>query len=496
MLALKKKMSNYHPASSPSQRETLLIQTLTAMPREMHQCVMQAFALFDNDVQRQKRSYAQVTVQDMKNIATNLYAQQPRVPTVPIQQPYVPCFNTAVYYPPQRYSPNVQHSGPPISNTSPLHPAQPSVVPNQQRKRSHYDAASHQKDRAHFLNLARGRNEKKEVDVHSSFVGCSTELERKYSRDAPTPDDIRPIPVLEKALSYIVAQARDKEKAEGQNAANKYLSDQLKGMRQDLRVQDIKNDFAVKVYEMHARLSLECEDLGEFNQCQAALKQLYLVPSIDRDKCSIAEFFCYRVVYLSLSQQIDSLSTELVHYTNLHLKRKEVKSIVQYIPRTMVQWALRLSGALDEGDIFTINAILQCFPVQMRYLLKIFLQKRRVKWFHALLSGIKGNISMHYVLASLGFLPTTHNDKKKGGKKANLLWLDETKEGSEEQIKDFFETIKFELPPSFSLDAVMLSEGKGVEKIISINAEEAKKVVDSYIAFLSTRHDATPTGDV
>lgn len=485
---------SYSPTLPISHRDVLVVQTLSSMPAEMHPYVSQAFSLFDNDVRQKKRSYSQVTVHDMKNIATNLYRQHVEGSA---QMPsYVPMSSSNLnnnYYPPQNYP--VNHINASSQLFAPSYSAPPPVAKPlpPQRKRTHYNADSHQKDREHFLALARGKNQKKEGEAsESTFVGCSTELERKYSRDAPTPEDIRPIPFLEEALKYIVAQAHDKEQTEGRKAANKYLSDQLKGMRQDLRVQDVKNDFAVKVYEMHAKLSLECEDLGEFNQCQAALKHLYLVPSIDRDKCSIAEFFCYRIVYLSLSKQVDSLSTELVHYTNLHLKRKEVKSIVQYIPRNMVQLALRLSGALDEGDIFTINAILQKFPVQMWYLLKIFIQKRRVIWFQALLSGIKGNISMHYVLSCLGFLPTTHSDKS--GKRKDCIWLDGTREESELQIKEFFETIKFQLPVEFSLDAVMLGDANALEKM-AINAEEAKKVVDSYIAFLSTRHDAAATGN-
>lgn len=42
--------------------------------------------------------------------------------------------------------------------------------------------------------------------------------------------------------------------------------DQMKAIRQDLVIQHIHNEFAIKVYEKNARMSLEVGDLNEFNQ--------------------------------------------------------------------------------------------------------------------------------------------------------------------------------------------------------------------------------------
>jgi hypothetical protein len=83
------------------------------------------------------------------------------------------------------------------------------------------------------------------------------------------------------------------------------------------QVQSIKNEFAVEVYETHARLCLENGDIIEFNQCQSNLKVLYNmgVPG------NVMEFTAYRILYLLYERNNSSKSLAKIFnlYPTTHL---------------------------------------------------------------------------------------------------------------------------------------------------------------------------------
>ncbi|CCW64419.1 unnamed protein product [Phytomonas sp. EM1] len=276
-------------------------------------------------------------------------------------------------------------------------------------------------------------------------------------------------------------------------------------MRQDLRVQNIADSFAVNVYELHARLCLEIGDVGEFNQCQAALKRLYLSDSVRKSECNIPEFFCYRLAYLSLSQQHDALSTELINYTNAQIRASSSKPETEELMSSRdVQHTLRLCEACDEGDCSAISRYLAYFPREMGFLIRIYLPRLRVRWLREILCGLRGLVSIRFLMSNLGFTPhrlCSKNVKPNGNNAADVcFWIDDSKEQAKKAFSELFETLKVVIPANFSFEKEIEREGArgyygasrnsaaGVAP--SLDAAEVRQLVEQHITYLSTRKDA------
>jgi len=113
------------------------------------------------------------------------------------------------------------------------------------------------------------KKRKKPSKKQSNFVGTSVALEKAYLRltDYPKPENVRPLPTLMKSLAHI-------KKHYVENEDFDWANEQLKSVRQDLTVQNIRNSFSLNVYETHARLLIEHGDLNEFRQCQSMIHAL------------------------------------------------------------------------------------------------------------------------------------------------------------------------------------------------------------------------------
>jgi len=141
-----------------------------------------------------------------------------------------------------------------------------------------------------------------------------------------------------------------------------YICDQLRSIRQDMMLQRIKNDFAIEVYETHARIALECRDIAHFNQCQTQLVELYAAGY----KGHHEEFLGYRILYTGLHNMRLELMLILKKLT---LKEKQNKAI---------KHALRVVKALDNNNYRVIFKEYRRAPNMSAYLMDLFIDRLRV----------------------------------------------------------------------------------------------------------------------
>jgi hypothetical protein len=199
------------------------------------------------------------------------------------------------------------------------------------------------------------------------IVGTCQNLEKNYFRltAPPNPNTVRPLPVLEMALDLISTKWK-------QQHDYSYFCDQMKSMRQDLTVQRIKNEFTIKVYELHARIALEKRDLGEYNQCQTQLRALYKM-NLGPNGGSGGhkdEFTAYRILYMIYTCNRTDMNNMLADLTTADKKGP------------FVQHALRVRAALASGNyhkFFNLYAESQDQRWNMvPYLMDMFVERERV----------------------------------------------------------------------------------------------------------------------
>ncbi|RMZ73578.1 sac3 ganp domain [Pyrenophora seminiperda CCB06] len=206
-------------------------------------------------------------------------------------------------------------------------------------------------------------------------VGTNECLEKSYFRltAPPKAETVRPLHVLKKTLTMLVAKWKaDKN--------YNYICNQFKSLRQDLTVQHIKDDFTVKVYEIHARISLEKGDLGEYNQCQTQLKALY-AQNLGGNP---AEFKAYRILYFVYTCNKTDMNDMLAELTLADKQHKWIKH------------ALDVRSSLALGNYHKFFRLYLEAENMGAYLMDMFVERERL--------NAMANISRGYVTVSLRFL--------------------------------------------------------------------------------------------
>ncbi|KAJ3216795.1 hypothetical protein HDU67_008972 [Dinochytrium kinnereticum] len=297
--------------------------------------------------------------------------------------------------------------------------------------------------RAKMMALAAGADGNPDVidwDEHT-IVGVCMKLEKSYLRltSAPDPSTVRPLQILRKTLELL-----GKKWKEEQNYT--YICDQFKSLRQDLTVQRIKNEFTVRVYEAHARIALEKGDVGEYNQCQAQLKELF---RLGLPGC-IDEFLGYRILYLVYTKNRTDQVKILSELSSDAKKGLGVKH------------ALSVRKAVVGGDYHSLFLLYNRAPHMSMYLMDFFIELERFKAMKTISKAYRPTLSVDFLAKELGYI---HPDDDEDGRVQAVgvcrKWLRELGapflKGSKEEMVDA------KLSAAFFGAKVMEVTSKGVD---------------------------------
>eukprot|EP00826_Nyctotherus_ovalis_P003231 TRINITY_DN10650_c0_g1_i4.p1 TRINITY_DN10650_c0_g1~~TRINITY_DN10650_c0_g1_i4.p1 ORF type:complete len:230 (-),score=61.10 TRINITY_DN10650_c0_g1_i4:85-774(-) len=166
-----------------------------------------------------------------------------------------------------------------------------------------------------------------------------------------------------------------------------YICDQLRSIRQDMTLQRIKNEFAVEVYETHARIALECRDIAHFNQCQTQLVELYAAGC----KGHREEFLAYRILYTGLHDMRLELTLILKKLT---LREKQNGGI---------KHALRVVNALDSNNYRVVFKEYRRAPNMSGYLMDLFIERLRVFALQTISVAYMMGVDVKFVADELAF---------------------------------------------------------------------------------------------
>lgn len=215
-----------------------------------------------------------------------------------------------------------------------------------------------------------------------TIVGTCQKLEKPYLRltSASDPATVRPLPVLKSALKML----KDKWRA---GVDYGYICDQFKSLRQDMTVQRIKSDFTVQVYEIHARIAIEQGDLGQYNQCQTQLKDLYAIGIAGSEM----EFLAYRLLYLIHCRNKQAINQFMNELTEEHMKNEAVLH------------ALNVRSAIAVGNYTQLFKLYNEAPNMSAYLMDLFVPRERSIALNTMLKAYRPTLSISHLVKVLSF---------------------------------------------------------------------------------------------
>ncbi|KAF9477776.1 hypothetical protein BDN70DRAFT_907106 [Pholiota conissans] len=216
-----------------------------------------------------------------------------------------------------------------------------------------------------------------------TIVGTSQEIFKDYLRltSEPKPETIRPYAVLKNTLEELKERWK-----KGPKPTYSWICNQFKSLRQDLTVQRIKNEFTVRVYEIHARIALESSDMVEYNQCQATLRTLYDlgIPG------QVEEFTAYRILMLLHGRNRSELNLFVGQLT----PRQKANEAVQH--------ALEVQRAQAMGNYVKLCTLYNNAPYMGAYIMDHFIDRERIKALMVITKAYR-TITLEFLQKTLAF---------------------------------------------------------------------------------------------
>ena len=201
------------------------------------------------------------------------------------------------------------------------------------------------------------------------IIGTCKKLEKDYFRlkEAPNPDEVRSEKVLEKAFLYVLGKYK-------KNHDYDYINNQLKSIRQDLSIQLIEDKFSMEIYETHAEIALEFDDISEFQQCVSALKKYY-----KRFKNPLDE----KVIRNRAYELLCSLKSKDIQNCNVYFLIRDIPPEAMH--NKDIQFVLKIKRAFDNDNFFEVFKLYRNANSDFKHIVKHFLTGFRNRCLNALI---------------------------------------------------------------------------------------------------------------
>eukprot|EP00529_Nitzschia_sp_RCC80_P023381 CAMPEP_0113475688 /NCGR_PEP_ID=MMETSP0014_2-20120614/19253_1 /TAXON_ID=2857 /ORGANISM="Nitzschia sp." /LENGTH=476 /DNA_ID=CAMNT_0000368623 /DNA_START=1094 /DNA_END=2524 /DNA_ORIENTATION=- /assembly_acc=CAM_ASM_000159 len=282
------------------------------------------------------------------------------------------------------------------------------------------------------------------------LVGKSESIEKSYLRltSDPKPEDVRPLPVLRKALLHIRTQYVEQEDVE-------WANDQLKAVRQDLTVQHIRDPFVLDVYETHARLLLEHGDLNEFNQCQTMIRSLTNpmlqqqdqdqdqnftrrkhrdkrkdMPLLQQSEQSRDEFAAYGILYSLVQRSAGDIIITLSYFTTLsrHSQQQQngrhsTANLSDSVTGPAFRHAVQVVKAVIHNDYHTFFRLYECAPHMSAYLMDFLLRRIRQNAYESIVASYRPSVGVEQFRETLVF--SDMDETRRFLRKSGAVWVED-----------------------------------------------------------------------